>query len=248
MKKTKPDIIKLNILTIILTLIFISCDVNKIDSESKNKTNPKENTKNLLNESQNLKTSHQKSLEEKDPISKLKEIGKKLKTQEEKDTAEIATIDTAQFDFLGSLKTQHYKDLSENEEMNIKRIIYSSLNYEIEKIKTLKEIIEKLKENSEHQKILERFLYSISLIIQSQLNAGLEKIKNKLNTLTQKNYKAILMEIEYSLKLKENFGKALNKTVEEYNQDLANIKTNKEALVKHMDENYTNLNSFKPTN
>ncbi len=56
------------------------------------------------------------------------------------------------------------------------------------------------------------------------------------------------MEIEYSLKLKENFGKALNKTVEEYNQDLANIKTNKEALVKHMDENYTNLNSFKPTN
>ncbi len=175
MKKTKPDIIKLNILTIILTLIFISCDVNKIDSESKNKTNPKENTKNLLNESQNLKTSHQKSLEEKDPISKLKEIGKKLKTQEEKDTAEIATIDTAQFDFLGSLKTQHYKDLSENEEMNIKRIIYSSLNYEIEKIKTLKEIIEKLKENSEHQKILERFLYSISLIIQSQLNAGLEK-------------------------------------------------------------------------
>nr|QYF65423.1 A70 protein [Borreliella afzelii] len=243
MKKTKPDIIKLNILTIILTLIFISCDVNKIDSESKNKTNPKENTKNLLNESQNLKTSHQKSLEEKDPISKLKEIGKKLKTQEEKDTAEIATIDTAQFDFLGSLKTQHYKDLSENEEMNIKRIIYSSLNYEIEKIKTLKEIIEKLKENSEHQKILERFLYSISLIIQSQLNAGLEKIKNKLNTLTQKNYKAILMEIEYSLKLKENFGKALNKTVEEYNQDLANIKTNKEALVKHMDENYTNLNS-----
>ncbi|MBB5141495.1 complement regulator-acquiring protein [Borreliella afzelii] len=248
MKKTKPDIIKLNILTIILTLIFISCDVNKIDSESKNKTNPKENTKNLLNESQNLKTSHQKSLEEKDPISKLKEIGKKLKTQEEKDTAEIATIDTAQFDFLGSLKTQRYKDLSENEEMNIKRIIYSSLNYEIEKIKTLKEIIEKLKENSEHQKILERFLYSISLIIQSQLNAGLEKIKNKLNTLTQKNYKAILMEIEYSLKLKENFGKALNKTVEEYNQDLANIKTNKEALVKHMDENYTNLNSFKPTN
>ncbi|WP_419250352.1 complement regulator-acquiring protein [Borreliella afzelii] len=248
MKKTKPDIIKLNILTIILTLIFISCDVNKIDSESKNKTNPKENTKNLLNESQNLKTSHQKSLEEKDPISKLKEIGKKLKTQEEKDTAEIATIDTAQFDFLGSLKTQHYKDLSENEEMNIKRIIYSSLNYEIEKIKTLKEIIEKLKENYEHQKILERFLYSISLIIQSQLNAGLEKIKNKLNTLTQKNYKAILMEIEYSLKLKENFGKALNKTVEEYNQDLANIKTNKEALVKHMDENYTNLNSFKPTN
>ncbi len=56
-----------------------------------------------------------------------------MKTQEEKDTAEIATIDTAQFDFLGSLKTQRYKDLSENEEMNIKRIIYSSLNYEIEK-------------------------------------------------------------------------------------------------------------------
>ncbi|ACN53353.1 complement regulator-acquiring protein (plasmid) [Borreliella spielmanii] len=235
MKKTKLDIIKLNILTTILTLICISCDVD-------NDPEQKESANNFSNGSQNLKS------QEKDTISKLKEIGKKLTAQEEKDTAEIATIDITLPDFLGSLKTQSYKDLSKNMEMNIKRILYSSLNYEIAKIRTLKEIIDKLKQNSEHQKVLERFLYSISLIIQFQLNGSLEKIKKKSNALTQENYKALLMGVESSLKLKENFEKALNKTIEAYSQDLENIKSDETQLVKHMDEHYSNINSFKPTN
>ncbi|WP_215540781.1 complement regulator-acquiring protein [Borreliella bavariensis] len=231
MKKNKPDIIKLNILTIILTLICISCTADK--------TNPKESTKNLEDpDSLNKKNQETK-------VSKLEEIGKKLEAQKEKDNAEITTIDTTVSDFLGSLKTQPYQNLSKNEEMNIKRIIYSSLNYEIEKIKTLKEIIDKLKETSEHQKILERFLYSISLMIQSQLNKSLKEIKMKANTLSEKNYNALLMDLESSLKLKENFKKALNKTIEAYNQDLENIKSDKEQLAKHMDENYKNLHSFK---
>ncbi|WP_327785831.1 complement regulator-acquiring protein, partial [Borreliella valaisiana] len=33
LKKTKPDIIKFNILTTVLTLICISCAVDKIDPE-----------------------------------------------------------------------------------------------------------------------------------------------------------------------------------------------------------------------
>lgn len=231
MKKNKLDIIKLNILTIILTLICISCTADK--------THPKESTKNLEDpDSLNKKNQETK-------VSKLEEIGKKLEAQKEKDNAEITTIDTTVPDFLGSLKTQPYQNLSKNEEMNIKGIIYSSLNYEIEKIKTLKEIIDKLKETSEHQKILERFLYSISLMIQSQLNKSLKEIKKKANTLSEENYNALLMDLESSLKLKENFKKALNKTIEAYNQDLENIKSDKEQLAKHMDENYKNLHSFK---
>ncbi|WP_031538598.1 complement regulator-acquiring protein [Borreliella garinii] len=231
MKKNKSDIIKLNILTIILTLICISCTVNK--------TNPKESTKNL----EVLDSPDKKNQEPK--VSKLEKIGKKLEAQKERDSAEIATIDTTVPDFLGSLKTQPYQHLGKNDEMNIKRIIYSSLNYEIEKIKTLKEIIEKLKETSEHQKILERFFYSISLMIQSRLNQSLKEIKKKANTLPEETHNALIIDLESNLKLKENFGKVLNKTIEAYNQNSENIKSDKDQLAKHMDENYKNLHSFK---
>ncbi|WP_215539736.1 complement regulator-acquiring protein [Borreliella bavariensis] len=231
MKKNKPDIIKLNILTIILTLICISCAADKI--------NPKESTKNL----EDLDSLNKKNQETK--VSKLEKFGKKLEAQKEKDSAEIATIDTTAPDFLGPLKTQPYQHLGKNDEMNIKRIIYSSLNYEKQKIDTLKEILEKLLAKPEHQKILERFLYSISLMIQSRLNKGLDKIKKKANTLSEENYNALLIDLESNLKLKENFKKVLNKTIEAYNQDLEKIKSNKDKLAKHMDENYKNLHSFK---
>ncbi|WP_029357950.1 complement regulator-acquiring protein [Borreliella garinii] len=231
MKKNKSDIIKLNILTIILTLICISCTVNK--------TNPKESAKNL----EVLDSPDKKNQEPK--VSKLEKIGKKLEAQKEKDSTEIATIDTTVPDFLGPLKTQPYQHLGKNDEMNIKRIIYSSLNYEKQKIDTLKEILEKLLAKPEHQKILERFLYSISLMIQSRLNKGLDKIKKQANTLPEENYNALLIDLESNLKLKENFGKVLNKTIEAYNQDLENIKSNEDQLAKHMDENYKNLHSFK---
>ncbi|WNZ73178.1 complement regulator-acquiring protein (plasmid) [Borreliella garinii] len=239
MKKTKPDIIKFNILTTVLTLICISCAVDKIDPESKSKTYSKESAKNL----EVLDSLNKKNQEPK--VSKLEKIGKKLEAQKERDSAEIATIDTKVPDFLGPLKTQPYQHLGKNEEMNIKRIIYSSLNYEKQKIDTLKEILEKLLAKPEHQKILERFLYSISLMIQSRLNKGLDKIKKQANTLPEENYNALLIDLESNLKLKENFGKVLNKTIEAYNQDSNNIKSDKDQLAKHMDENYKNLHSFK---
>ncbi len=132
-----------------------------------------------------------------------------MEAQKEKDSAKIATIDTTVPDLLGSLKTQPYQHLGKNDEMNIKRIIYSSLNYEIKKIKTLKEIIEKLKETSEHQKILERFFYSISLMIQSRLNQSLKEIKKKANTLPEENHNALLIDLESNLKLKRKFWKSL---------------------------------------
>ncbi|WP_210372003.1 complement regulator-acquiring protein, partial [Borreliella garinii] len=76
--------------TTTLTLICISCAVNKIDPKLKIKTNPKENTKDFENKSQDLEP-----LKEKHPeatASKLEKILKILEVQKAKETAEIAKI------------------------------------------------------------------------------------------------------------------------------------------------------------
>lgn len=54
------------------------------------------------------------------------------------------------------------------------------------------------------------------------------------------------MRIESELKIKENFAKKLNKTIDAYNQDSENIKTNAEQLAKYINENYKEFNSLKP--
>ncbi len=129
LKKTKLNIIKLNILTTTLTLICISCAVNKIDPKPKRKTNPKENTKDFENKFQDLEPSINKSqdlepLREKHPeatVSKLETILKILEVQKEKETAEIAKIANTQIDFLKTFKTDPHDSLPEDEKMQMKK-------------------------------------------------------------------------------------------------------------------------------
>lgn len=100
MKKNKLNIVKLNIITAILTSICISCapldnvNPNKLKShtnprklkKTKSHTNSKnlaENNQNLKNESQNPKYSNQNS-QEKILLSKLEKIDKDLKDQKNK--------------------------------------------------------------------------------------------------------------------------------------------------------------------
>ncbi|WP_210374621.1 complement regulator-acquiring protein, partial [Borreliella garinii] len=117
-------------------------------------TNPKESEKNFLNKSQNPKLSNQESLEKEeeeekkeeddDIISKLKAISKKLQAQERKVNRKIAKIADAKLDFLDTFQPSPHIIIPKDEKIVIKRIIYSSLNYEKQKINTLKEILEKL--------------------------------------------------------------------------------------------------------
>ncbi|AAT93826.1 conserved hypothetical protein (plasmid) [Borreliella bavariensis PBi] len=258
MKKTKLNIIKLNILTTTLTLICISCAVNKIDPEPKSKTNKKENIKNFVNKFQDLEPSKKQNkdlepLREKYPeatASKLETTLKILEAQKEKENIEIAKIDNTQIDFLKTFKTDPHDSLPEDEKMQMKKIIYSSLNYETEKIKILQEILEKLDKNLQHKKIAKNFIYDIPIIIQSRLDIISKVIKNpikdELQILNQKEIEELLMRIESELKIKENFKKALNKTIDAYNQDSENIKTSAEQLEKHINENYKEFNSLKP--
>ncbi|APQ15623.1 complement regulator-acquiring protein [Borreliella garinii] len=258
MKKTKLNIIKLNILTTTLTLICISCAVNKIDPKPKSKTSPKENTKEFENKSQDLEPSKEQNkdlgpLREKHPeatASKLETTLKILEAQKEKENTEIAKIANTQIDFLKTFKTDPHDSLPEDEKMQMKKIIYSSLNYEKQQIETLKEILEKLNKNLQHKKIAKNFIYDIPISIQSRLDiiskVIKKPIKDELQILNQKEIEELLMRIESELKIKENFAKKLNKTIDAYNQNSENIKTNAEQLAKHINENYKEFNSLKP--
>ncbi|MCD2349249.1 complement regulator-acquiring protein [Borreliella americana] len=78
--KNKLNKIKLNIITIILTLFCILCAVNPPDSKVKSYTDLKEGSENFENESGELRSLNQKSLKEA-IIIKLKALAKKLKDQ-----------------------------------------------------------------------------------------------------------------------------------------------------------------------
>ncbi len=146
--KKKSNISKLKIITAILTSICISCtpldnvNPNKLKShtnprklkKTKSRTNSKnlvENNQDLKNESQNPKYSNQKP-QEKILLSKLEKIDKDLKDQKKQEDIQIANID-AQSDFLETFKLHKDEVFMNITKMILKRIIYSSLNYEKEK-------------------------------------------------------------------------------------------------------------------
>ncbi|AAT93829.1 hypothetical protein BGA70 (plasmid) [Borreliella bavariensis PBi] len=122
MPKTKLNIIKLNIITTVLTLICISCTlVNKIGIKLKSKTNTKENNQNFENKSQDPE-----SLKKKNQKTKASKLETTDKNPENQEYIKIAETDAKGIDFLATFKADVYDELSRYEEMQIKRIIYSS--------------------------------------------------------------------------------------------------------------------------
>ncbi|ACN93536.1 conserved hypothetical protein (plasmid) [Borreliella finlandensis] len=125
-----------------------------------------------------------------------------------------------------------------NTKMTLKKIIYSSLNYEKEKILILKEILEKLDKNSANRQIAGKFLETSRDIQLQQEDLILKKIQDALHTLSKEKAEKLLQHAERDLKIKQNFVKALNETIEAYNKNSGNIKTDDEALANHMKEKY----------
>ncbi|APS99360.1 hypothetical protein Bmayo_04545 (plasmid) [Borreliella mayonii] len=247
MAKNKLNKIKLNIIAAILTLICISCAVNPIGSKVNSRTDIKENTENFENESGDLEPLKQKSQEE-TTISKLKALGKKMEAQKNEENAEIAKLTGVNLiDNLGIYPMYYGKnkkdekaeepekdsetkftvvseEIQKNEKLQIERMIYSSLNYETDKINKLKEILETLKGKDEHENIAISLLYT-TLDIQEQLDDYLELIKqDNLNTLSEKELQELLINVEFDLTLKEKFKKTLAKTVNEVSKTIQEIK------------------------
>ncbi len=217
-----------------------SRNLKKTNSHT-NSENSAENNQNLENESQNSKSSNQNPQEE-TAISKLEKIGKDLEAQKkEKDTqiTKMSKIDDAQYDFLENFKLHNYDYFMHNTKMTLKKIIYSSLNYEKEKILTLKEILEKLDTEDNNRRIAGQFLETSRDIQLQQEDLILKKIQDTLQTLSKEKAEELLQHAERDLKIKQNFVKALNATIEAYNKNSDNIKTDVEALANHMKKKYS---------
>ncbi|WP_151060764.1 complement regulator-acquiring protein [Borreliella turdi] len=258
MKKNKLNIIKLNIIAAILTSICISCapldnvNPNKLKNHTNprklkktkrrsNSKNPAENNQNLKNESQNPKYSNQNPQEKILP-PKLAKIDKELKDQKKQEDIQIANID-AQYDFLETFKLENDEYFMHITKMILKRIIYSSLNYEKEKILTLKEILEKLDNNDQNQRIAGMF-FETSRDIQLYI----EKLHSiKIEDLSKKKAEELLQEMERSLKGKQNFAKTLNATIEAYSKDSNNLKTNLKNLATHIKDKYYHITLYIPS-
>lgn len=247
--------IKLNITTI-LSLMCISCSlIDQIDTKLKSLTNPKESEKNFLNKSQNPKPSNQKSLEEEDDdddiISKLKAIGKKLKAQEKKGNIEMAKIAAAKLDFLDTFQASPHDIIPKDEKIVIKKIIYASLNYNTQKINILKEILEKLYQYIDHERVLPLlmyFLHGTAFFIQKEIEGCLELIQNRLHNLKQNEFELLHEALEKNLTLKQKFAKKLNETIEAYSQNLHNIKNDMEELAWKIYGVCEELDTLKPIN
>ncbi|WP_210360336.1 complement regulator-acquiring protein [Borreliella garinii] len=271
MKNSKLNIIKLNVITAILTAICISCapfgnvNPNKLKNPTTSKApkkvkrsnnsrnlknlnshtnleNSSENNKNLENESQNSKSSNQNSQEE-TTISKLENIGKGLEAQKKEENTQIAKMaaksDGVQYDFLETFKLKRDDYFMFHAKMQLKRIIYPSLNYDTKKILALKEILEKL-DTDNNRRVASKFLRT-SKDIQHQLeDVRLKKIQDALlRTLSKKEAETLLQAVKDDLKIKQNFAKALNATIDAYNKNVGDIKTNDEALANHINDKYS---------
>nr|WKD00373.1 complement regulator-acquiring protein [Borreliella bissettiae] len=241
----------LNIITMILTLICISCaPLSKSDPKVNESTNPKKRTnpekiaQNPEDASGDFRPSDQELLET--IISELKAIGKKLEDTRKEEDTQIAKIAAENFDFLNTFKVSPSDTIDESIQIKIKRIIYSSLDYQKEKIETLKEILEKLKKNPENYNIVGRLLYHISVSNQFQIEEDLALIQNEIDNLNLKEAKSLLMRIKFNLKEKKKIKKTLNETLEAYNQNDQDIKTNEEKLAAHFNKYYKDFDTLKP--
>ncbi|WP_234930188.1 complement regulator-acquiring protein, partial [Borreliella garinii] len=112
----------------------------------------------------------------------------------------------------------------------MKRIIYSSLYYNATRVKTLTRILEKLHAHDEHNIIVTRLLYPIALGIQLQLESCLENITKDESHSPNQRTEELLEFARNDLNRKDRFVKVLNKTINDYNRNSGEIKTDIEKL------------------
>ncbi|WP_210753576.1 complement regulator-acquiring protein, partial [Borreliella valaisiana] len=79
--------------------------------------------------------------------------------QERKVNRKIAKIADAKLDFLDTFKPSPHIIIPKDEKIVIKKIIYSSLNYNTQKINTLKVILKTLYDQPQHRDTSKHFIY-----------------------------------------------------------------------------------------
>ncbi|WNY69179.1 complement regulator-acquiring protein [Borreliella lusitaniae] len=248
MRKLKINMIKLNIIKVALALICISCAPDGTPSSELNSK--------ISKEIKDFNPAKNQEYYKKPKALKLEtapEYLKYLEDQKNEEDEKIAKIDSSS-DFLKTFEVSsdidHRLKLDQDNRMRLKRIIYSSLDYETQKIDTLKEILEKLKEQTFNQKNekIKDFFAQIVIGMQKAIDnntASLEKNKNSNQKEKEEEKKDALMGAKELLNKKEEFAKRLNTIIQAYKQNHENIQKDMQKLANYIHEHYEYFDSFK---
>ncbi|WP_424632619.1 complement regulator-acquiring protein [Borreliella lusitaniae] len=235
MRKLKLNMIKLNIIKVALALICISCAPNGTPSSELNSK--------ISQEIKDFNPAKNQEYYKKPKALKLETIPEYLKYLEDQKNEEdekIAKISSSS-DFLSTFEVSSNNSskfkLDKDNLMRFKRIIYSSLNYETQKINTLKEILEKIKEKTAKQKNekIKDFFTQIAVGMQKAIEKSTVDMKNKKNS-NQEEKETVLTRVKELLNTKEEFTKRLNVIIQAYNQNHNNIQTDEEKLADYIHE------------
>ncbi|WNY67345.1 complement regulator-acquiring protein [Borreliella lusitaniae] len=251
MIKLKLNMIKLNIIKVALALICISCAPNGTPSSELNSK--------ISQEIKDFNPAKNQEYYKKPKALKLETIPEYLKYLEDQKNEEdekIAKISSSSSDFLNTFEVSSDNDskfkLDTGNLMRFKRIIYSSLNYETQKINTLKEILGKIKEKKTKQKNekIKDFFAQIAVGMQKAIEKSNVDMENKKNSNqeekdAEEEKDAALKRTKELLNSKEEFTKRLNVIIQAYNQNHNNIQTDEEKLADYIDEHCQYFAHFK---
>ncbi|WNY69175.1 complement regulator-acquiring protein [Borreliella lusitaniae] len=141
---------------------------------------------------------------------KLQIISTNLENQKAQEDREIAKIAASNYDFLSTFKNYPDKEIPDYRRMQLKRMIYSSLGYEKQKIEALKKNLEKSSEKNKDE--IQELLDSL-ITIQINLENSQEIIKLH-NQPTEEEGKKLLKEAGRLLDIKEQFSKYFHELIE----------------------------------
>ncbi|ATQ19224.1 complement regulator-acquiring protein (plasmid) [Borrelia miyamotoi] len=151
--------------------------------------------------------------------------------------------------FKAVVNTANNKTLEHDENKELRRLFYSSLLYNKDKIKEFAEILKKIESDNTNKGTWIRDIMNVSILdLQSNFEeviAKLEANKDKLDKLSLDDLREVKTKLEEIQLQKLNWRKAVNSLIESYKAKTDDIDSDSEKLIKHVEKEYKDLITVK---
>ncbi|AHH06058.1 Antigen P35 (plasmid) [Borrelia miyamotoi FR64b] len=184
-------------------------------------------------------------------ISELKKDIDNVKGLVSRDKAEVE--EDSQYDMKDEVfkllsNTVNNKTLDNDENKELRRLFYSSLLYNKERIKDFAEILKKIGSYNTNKGTWLRDIMNAVINLQSNFEeviAKIEENKDKLDKLGLDDLKEVKTKLEEIQLQKLNWRKAVNSLIESYKAKTDDIDSDSEKLIKHIEKEYKDLITVK---
>ncbi|MBW6187537.1 complement regulator-acquiring protein, partial [Pseudomonas aeruginosa] len=140
--------------------------------------------------------------------------------------------------------TVNNKTLDNDENKELRRLFYSSLLYNKERIKDFAEILKKIGSYNTNKGTWLRDIMNAVINLQSNFEeviAKIEENKDKLDKLSLDDLREVKTKLEEIQLQKLNWRKAVNSLIESYKAKTDDIDSDSEKLIKHIEKEYKDL-------